>query len=101
MFACPSRVPLKPVRSLLLQARCSALPPRSLFLRASIVTSEGSGYLTTAPFNNVCRYQQLYDASQFLPLRTPKLITQIAFRPDSSQTSAINHTLTNIQFNLS
>src|SRR5438876_2678287 len=67
----------------------------------SIVTAEGSGYLSTAPFNNVSRYQQIYDASQFLPLHAPRLITQIAFRPDASQTTAINHAFTNIEFHLS
>ena len=36
-----------------------------------------------------------------MPLHAPRLITQIAFRPDASQTTAINHAFTNIEFHLS
>ena len=34
------------------------------------------------------RYQQVYDSSQFSALSGPELITQIAFRPDLSQSQA-------------
>lgn len=65
------------------------------------VTAEGSGGLNSAPFNNVCRYQQIYAASEFAPLTGPRLITQIAFRADTTQPSAFTRTFTNIQVNLS
>ena len=64
-------------------------------------SAEADGRLNSAPFNNVCRYQQIYAASEFGPIAGPRLITQIAFRPDTTQPSPFTHTFTNIQVNLS
>ena len=67
----------------------------------SLATTEGNGRLNTAPFNNISRYQQIFDAAQFTTLTGPQLITQIAFRPDSSQATSFSHTFSSIQFDLS
>jgi hypothetical protein len=68
---------------------------------SSLALYSGGYYLSSAPFNNVARYQQIYAAMDFLPLRQPRLITQIAFRPAVAQGSAFTHTFTNIQILLS
>lgn len=67
----------------------------------TLAATEGNGRLNSAPFNNISRYQQIYDAAQFSTLTGPQLITQIAFRPDSSQAAAFSHTIPSIQFDLS
>jgi hypothetical protein len=52
---------------------------------------------------NSQRYQQVYNASDFLMAfgGQPQLITQIAFRPDALAGAAFNTTLPNVQINLS
>jgi hypothetical protein len=47
------------------------------------------------------RYQQVYNASDFLSLTGPLLITQIAFRPDVVFGTAFSSTLPNIRIDLS
>jgi hypothetical protein len=49
----------------------------------------------------VDRYQQVYASSQFGALAGPELITGIAFRPDSAQTSAFSFSFANVQIDLS
>jgi len=66
-----------------------------------LASAEGSGRVNSAPFNNVSRYQQIYAATEFSPMTGPRWITQIAFRPDSTQPTAFAHTIPNIQINLS
>ncbi len=47
------------------------------------------------------RYQQVFDSSEFSTLSGPSLLTQIAFRPDSSDGSAFSSLLASIQINFS
>ena len=71
-----------------------------VFAPNAFAAANGGSKATTAPFNNVSRYQQIYAASQFSALTSPELITQIAFRPAKGQ-GAFTHTDTHIQFDLS
>ena len=71
-----------------------------IFAPNAFAATNGGGKASTAPFNNVSRYQQIYTASQFSALTSPELITQIAFRPATGQ-GALTHTDTHIQFDLS
>jgi len=78
--------------------------PESAFSQAIVVpnanaTVEGDALLASAPFNNSSRYQQIYGASQFGS--APVFITQIAFRPDSAQPSAISQLITQFRIDLS
>ena len=73
-----------------------------VFVSPNWLAAYSSGYyLGSAPFNNVGRYQQIYASTDFLPLRQPGLITQLAFRPAGVQGAPFTHTFTNIQFLLS
>jgi hypothetical protein len=47
------------------------------------------------------RYQQLFDSSEFSVLSGPSLLTQIAFRPDSTDGNAFASVLPSIQINFS
>ena len=67
----------------------------------SVATTEGDARANTAPFNNINRFQQIYDASEFASLGGPALITQIAFRPDASQATPFSRTFPGFQVNLS
>jgi hypothetical protein len=67
----------------------------------TLATTEGNALINTAPFNNISRYQQIYNASEFASLSGPAFITQIAFRPDASQTTAFSRTFFSFQINLS
>ena len=62
-------------------------------------TTEGNARLNTAPFNTISIYQQIFGGTQFGS--SPLLISEIAFRPDASQASAFNSSLSNIQIGLS
>lgn len=62
--------------------------------------ANGGDQANTAPFNNISRFQQIYEASQFSALSGPELITKIAFRPATSQ-GAFTYSASSIQFDLS
>ena len=66
-------------------------------------TTEGNGRLSTSPFNSTVstRYQNIIAASQFSGITGPSFITQIAFRPDSTQATTFSNTFSNVQINLS
>ena len=66
----------------------------------AFATANGGGQANTAPFNNISRFQQIYAASQFSALSGPELITNIAFRPATTQ-GAFTYTDSSIQFDLS
>jgi hypothetical protein len=68
---------------------------------STLATTEGDTRVNTAPLNNMSRFQQIYDASEFASLGGPALITQIAFRPDASQATAFSRTFPSFQINLS
>lgn len=76
-------------------AQAQAIVAPNVFAAAN-----GGSTASTAPFNNVSRYQQIYAASQFSALAGPQMITQIAFRPAVNQ-AAFTHTDSRIQFDLS
>ena len=95
-------------RCILTSALVLSLATGSLSARAQVIvapnantTVEGNGRTNSAPFNNISRYQQIFSSSQFAGIVGPQLITQIAFRPDSTQASAFTHTYPTIQFDLS
>ena len=98
----PTRSRLACLVSLALLGGIAALPASAQTIVApnSFAAANAGGRASTAPLNDVSRYQQIYAASQFSALTGPELITQIAFRPATTQ-GAFTYTDSRIQFDLS
>ena len=90
------------IPALLVLVGFAAMPAHAQTIVApnAFATTNGGSRASSAPFNDVSRYQQIYAASQFSALSGPELITQIAFRPATNQ-RAFTHTDSHIQFDFS
>ena len=66
----------------------------------ALATQEGNSN-NGSPFSFASRYQQVYGASEFLPLSEPVLITALSFRPDATYGGTFSVTIPDIQVSLS
>jgi hypothetical protein len=78
----------------------SPADPQPLVVPQTAATFQTDGKMQTAPFNIPSRYQQVYDKSEFVAIKTPLRITELAFRPVEDQQTQ-GHKIERIQIRLS
>ncbi|MBA3961301.1 MAG: hypothetical protein H0X40_05290 [Chthoniobacterales bacterium] len=83
----------------LLGSLATAANATSIVAPNANATVEGDVRASTAPLNDSSRFQQIVGSSQFGS--SPIMITQIAFRPDSTQAAPFSINFSNLRLDLS